>query len=232
MDGVVSGRQKLLLLADEMRAMSVRGKHFAENVYERERAVRLLELSAELASLAADEPLDEVADVFRSQSWHRASPAMAAEAAVFNPAGEILLIRRRDNNLWALPAGLVEVGQTPAEAAIKELWEEAGVRGTAVRLLGIFDGRLWDAPSRVHMLRLVFLVDSPELTPVPGVEAVEARFFARTAIPTDLHPGHEALIPEIFELAGGSGVYFDPATSVDEDMPSYQRPGQEQNGTR
>jgi len=155
---------------------------------------------------------------------------MAAEAAVFNPDGEILLIRRRDNNLWALPAGLVEAGQTPAEAAIKELWEEAGVRGTATRLLGIFDGRLWDAPSRVHMLRLVFLVDSPDACPVPGVEAVEARFFFPSVVPAELHPGQEALIPKIVELAGSARVYFDSATSIGEDMPSYQRPSHDRKG--
>jgi 8-oxo-dGTP diphosphatase len=146
---------------------------------------------------------------------------------VFKPGGEILLIRRRDNDLWALPAGLVEAGQTPAEAAIKELWEEAGIRGTATRLLGIFDGRLWDAPSRVHMLRLAFLVESPDSTPAPGVEVVEARFFPPALIPTDLHPGQEALIPKVVDLAQGSSVYFDPATSLGEEMPSFQRPSVE-----
>ena len=220
----MTSRQELLLIADEMRAMSVRGIHFGDNVYERERAERLLELSAELAALAADEPLEEVTALFRSQSWHRASPAMAAEAAVFDHVGDILLIQRRDNELWALPAGLVEAGQTPAEAAVKELWEEAGVRGTVSRLLGIFDGRRWDAPARVHMLRLVFLVESPEILPAPGVEVIEARFFRPSAIPRDLHPGQAGLIPKIIELARGTDVYFDPATSVGEIMSEHQRP--------
>lgn len=221
------GRQELLLIADEMRGMSLRGKHFADNVYERERAEQLLELSARLASLAADEPLDEVADIFRSQSWHRASPAMAAEAVVLNADGHILLIRRTDNRTWALPAGLVEAGQSPAEAAVKELWEEAGIRGTASRLLGIFDGRRWDAPVRVHMLRLVFLVECPDLAPVPGIETEAAEYFAPERIPAELHPGQDKLIPKVFELIRHAGTYFDGATSVGCDMPLHQRPDED-----
>jgi hypothetical protein len=74
------------------------------------------------------------------------------------------------------------------------------------------------------MLRLVFLVESPEISPTPGVEVIEARLFAPSAIPRNLHPGQAALIPKIIELARGSQVYFDPATSVEKTMSEHQRP--------
>ncbi|MGZ4748797.1 MAG: NUDIX hydrolase [Oryzihumus sp.] len=45
-----------------------------------------------------------------------------------------LLLRRRDGRylggLWDIPGGTVEPGETPAEAAVRECWEEAGLRTT------------------------------------------------------------------------------------------------------
>ena len=43
-------------------------------------------------------------------------------------AGRILLARRSDNGRWSLPAGVVEPGEQPAEAVLREIEEETGVR--------------------------------------------------------------------------------------------------------
>ena len=40
-----------------------------------------------------------------------------------------------DRAYWTLPGGGVEAGETPAEATVREAWEETGLRVTAVRLL-------------------------------------------------------------------------------------------------
>ena len=65
-----------------------------------------------------------------------ASPFLGADAAVFRSGG-ILLIRRGDDGLWAMPGGLTEVGETWAQSAEKELREEAGVGEAATKLLGV-----------------------------------------------------------------------------------------------
>ncbi len=46
---------------------------------------------------------------------------------------------------WTLPGGGLEAGETPAEAAVREVWEETGLRTTAVRLL--FEGTYQDDGS-------------------------------------------------------------------------------------
>jgi 8-oxo-dGTP pyrophosphatase MutT (NUDIX family) len=52
---------------------------------------------------------------------------------------EILLITSRRSGRWIVPKGWPEIGMTPAEAAMKEAWEEAGVVGrTQDRCLGLF----------------------------------------------------------------------------------------------
>jgi len=44
--------------------------------------------------------------------------------------------RGRTEDVWALPKGLVDSGETPAETALREGWEETGVRGRLVSKLG------------------------------------------------------------------------------------------------
>ena len=38
----------------------------------------------------------------------------------------VLLVKRRDFPLWDLPGGVVESGELPSEAAIREMYEETG----------------------------------------------------------------------------------------------------------
>lgn len=45
---------------------------------------------------------------------------------------EVCLIRRWDSNLWGIPKGTVDPGETHDETALKESWEEAGLRGRLV----------------------------------------------------------------------------------------------------
>ncbi len=43
----------------------------------------------------------------------------------------VLLVTSRDTGRWVLPKGWPMAGRAPHEAALREAWEEAGVRGTA-----------------------------------------------------------------------------------------------------
>jgi ADP-ribose pyrophosphatase YjhB (NUDIX family) len=217
-------QQALYLIADEMRGMATIGRHFAGNVYEVERAHRIMELAAKVAALADEGTPEEVAAVFDAEPWHRASPASGVDAAVFDPGGRILLVRRQDNAHWAMPGGLVEIGQTPAEAVLRELWEEAGLRGRVTQLLGVFDGRLWGSRSKVHLVHFVFAVACDDLDPVPGSEMLDARFFPTDRLPEPMHRGHDRRVPKVIELWQSGEMHFDPASSHDIDLPMHQRP--------
>jgi len=62
----------------------------------------------------------------------------AVTAAVVNDAGQLLMIRRTDNDQWAIPGGRQEVGETPLEAARREVREETGILCEITDLVGIF----------------------------------------------------------------------------------------------
>ncbi len=59
-------------------------------------------------------------------------------AVVRNEAGEVLLIHKTDNNLWALPGGGVDVGESVADAAVRETKEETGFDVEVTGLIGLY----------------------------------------------------------------------------------------------
>ncbi len=217
-------RRELYLIADEMRGMATLSRTFASNVYETERAHRMMELATAVAALAEGEPVEEVRAIFEAEPWLRISPALGVDAAVLDAEGRILLIQRKDNGTWALPGGIAEIGSTPAEAVLRELWEEAGLRGEVTRLLGLFDNRRWPGWSKVHMWHLTLLVTCDDLTPAPGIECLDARFFAPEALPAEMHGNHRPRLIETFAALRSGTTYFDPGTSVGRAMPMEQRP--------
>ncbi|SCG16509.1 8-oxo-dGTP diphosphatase [Micromonospora echinofusca] len=58
-------------------------------------------------------------------------------AVVRDDAGRVLLARRADNGLWSVPAGLIDPGEQPADAVVREVYEETGVRVRIERLAGL-----------------------------------------------------------------------------------------------
>jgi ADP-ribose pyrophosphatase YjhB (NUDIX family) len=66
------------------------------------------------------------------------SIVVAVTAAVRNAQGELLMIERTDNGLWALPGGAQDIGESVVQAACREVLEETGVRVEITGLSGIY----------------------------------------------------------------------------------------------
>lgn len=94
--------------------------------------------------------------------------------AVVVDDGRILLVRRargRAVGTWSIPGGHVELGETMAEAVIRELREETGLVGICDDLIGWAE-QISDDGHVVIFDFAVTIVDSPE--PVAGDDAAEA----------------------------------------------------------
>lgn len=195
-------------LAAELRVMGLRGLHFSHDEHDRVNYARLLDLSAQLMATLEHQPVAEFQTLFHENDWSHIGPAHGAEAAVVRE-GRLLLIQRKDSGLWALPGGLVDVGETLAAAAVRELREETGLAGRATQLLAVFDSCLWGSRRQVPLQHSVFAV---EALGEPGLsnETLGAAFWPPTAWPP-LHPGHDRRVPVVWELLTGArpGPYFD-----------------------
>ncbi|TMM52802.1 RNA pyrophosphohydrolase [Sulfitobacter sabulilitoris] len=68
---------------------------------------------------------------------------------VVNAAGEVFVGQRRDNDAaaWQMPQGGVDKGETPRDAALRELWEETGITADLVTIEAETEGWLpYDLP--------------------------------------------------------------------------------------
>jgi ADP-ribose pyrophosphatase YjhB (NUDIX family) len=116
---------------------------------------------------------------------------------------EILLMRRSDNGFWSLPGGFVEIGESVAEAARREVLEETGWTVELGRLVGVYSdpktqvvdyGRKKGAGAgggdrRIHVVNLCFEARAiaPGEATTPD-ESLEIGFFDPRALPEPLVP--------------------------------------------
>jgi len=59
---------------------------------------------------------------------------------VFDETGRLLLVQQRDDGAWSTPGGFIEPDERPADAAMREAWEETGLVVRVDRLVGIYGG--------------------------------------------------------------------------------------------
>ena len=212
-----SPAQQIALWADELRDHTAMGLRFADNIYERARYAAIQKLAMAMLAFATETPLEDM-EALRAPIFSRPTPISVGDAAVIvewgHSVGRILLIRRADNGLWAMPGGALEVGETPAEGVMREVFEETGVRCAAVALVGVFDSRYCDTPSRHQLYHFVFLARPldgvmPE-PPSHALEVLDVAWFAEDALPDAIDPGHVDRILYAFRVWHGEvGAYFD-----------------------
>ncbi|MDQ7809681.1 NUDIX domain-containing protein [Amycolatopsis sp. A133] len=66
------------------------------------------------------------------------SIAVAVSAFIQDDEGRILMIRRTDNDLYSIPGGQLELGETLAEAAVREVREETGIECEVKEVIGLY----------------------------------------------------------------------------------------------
>jgi len=115
---------------------------------------------------------------------------LGAFACIFDDAGRILLSRRRDYDVWNLPGGGVHAGETPWEAAVREVREETGLSVAIECLTGIYQ-----KPAR-QAFAFTFRCHVTGGRLQPTREAAEHRAFALDDLPEMLLPKHRERIAD------------------------------------
>ncbi len=100
---------------------------------------------------------------------------------------EVLLVRRGDNALWDVPGGGADAEESPEDTARRELREETGLSGGALRSLGVFPHRhTYPDGNVVTWETHVFTADFAGRVPRASDDAAELRWWSLSALPGDV----------------------------------------------
>ena len=132
-------------------------------------------------------------------------------------AGRVLLVHDRDAGQWTLPGGIMEPDETPADAALRELWEESGARVELTALVGVIGGPAcrghYRNGDRIGWVSSVFAARLHEDAPLraDGAEVTDLRLLHEAELPARALSTHVARFLEAEARATGS-AWFEPAT--------------------
>ncbi len=128
------------------------------------------------------------------------NPIPAATAIVTDDGGRILLIRRNRppaKDRWALPGGFIEMGESPSDAARRELEEECGVRASAPSLIDIVyqESRYYGTSLLIIGYSFAGFAGEPR----PGDDAGDLAFHDPARLPELAFEAHGRLIARFLE---------------------------------
>lgn len=128
-------------------------------------------------------------------------------AIVVDADGEVLLQRRADVELWGLPGGSVELGETVVEAMRREVFEETSLTVVDFEPMGLYSGpsQQLEYPNgdRIQCFSVGFIVRRWEGTPrADGVEGREVRFFDPATPPDELVEMHRQTLKDFLRYNG------------------------------
>lgn len=117
---------------------------------------------------------------------------------------EFLLMRRSDNGHWGLPGGFVEIGESVAQALLREVVEETGWSVEIGRLIGVYSDPKTQVVDydredrgRVQIVNLCFHARAVEQgAPTTPEETLEIGFFGGDALPEPFVPIHTVRVED------------------------------------
>jgi 8-oxo-dGTP diphosphatase len=163
-------------------------------------------------------PASEYVKNLRARVGHDLIMFPTVSAIVLNDRGEILLGQRSDNHQWSVVAGMMDPGEQPADALVREVREETGVEVKIERLAGVaLHEVVYGNGDRCHMVNTWFRCRAVGgEARVNDSESIAVGWFAPDALP-ELNPF--ALVRIRTSLAQDAPAWF--AQPGEAEIPGY-----------
>ncbi|CAN5141144.1 hypothetical protein BH20ACT5_BH20ACT5_03000 [soil metagenome] len=133
---------------------------------------------------------------------------LGVNAVIVDADGWVLLALRNRPPIWNLPGGSVEPGETPWDAAVREVREEVGVEVAVERLTGLYDRSPDGDPVLVFLCRLL------TGQPATSAEAVRVEWFAPDRLPEPINPYQPQRIADAVRADLRAALKHQPGPSV------------------
>ncbi len=119
--------------------------------------------------------------------------AIGVFGVIFNEKEEILLCHRRDYDLWNLPGGTLEGGESVAECMLREIKEETGLDAEIVKLIGVYSKKEKNNIAFSFVCKVV----GGEIT--LNDEADQIEYFSLDKFPSNMSPKQVERIKDALE---------------------------------
>lgn len=187
--------------AKRLQAISQNGLTFAENPFDIERYEAIREIALEIMAEGTSVNITQLREMF-SQEVGYATPKVDVRGVVFRDEA-LLLVKERSDGGWTLPGGWADIGDSPSDAVVREIYEEAGYQTRAIKLLAVYD-RNKQNPHKAsvhHIYKLFFQCELLSGSATTSIETEEVAFFQEQDIPEQLSLGRttDAQIKRMFE---------------------------------
>jgi ADP-ribose pyrophosphatase YjhB (NUDIX family) len=171
-----------LAWARRLSALAQTGLTFAENPYDIERYTAVRTIAAEMIAQGAGVDAGQVLDLLATDAGY-ATPKVDVRGVVFRDK-KILLVQERSDGMWTLPGGWADVGDSSADAVVREIREESGFETRATKLLALLDRNRHGHPEHVNHIYKVFIrCEIVGGSPTTSHEIQGVGFFAEDKIP-------------------------------------------------
>jgi len=143
----------------------------------------------------------------RSKVGHETIILNFSGACITNEDGEILLQKRSGkDDIWGLPGGAVEIGESIEEAAIREIKEETGLDITIEYLIGVYSKYFNKYPNGDSAQTICYFFKASVTNGVLSIdnkETFDLKFFSKDNIPTLFVLQHADIIKDFYENKSG-----------------------------
>jgi ADP-ribose pyrophosphatase YjhB (NUDIX family) len=171
-----------LEIAKRLEAIAQTGLSYTKNEYDEERYQEIRGISHAIFHHYTEAPIEKIRDLFEREMGYP-TPKMDIRGVIFR-GDQILLVREKLDQCWALPGGWADIGLTPNEVVIKEVEEESGLLVKPDRLLAVLDKKRHNhPPSPLHVYKMFILCTETGGKLAAGMETLEAGFFAISDLP-------------------------------------------------
>lgn len=182
----------------KVQAISKIGMTFSNDPYALENYEELEQLSKQA--------LEEILDLSLERKNYFArdiypTPSVSVRGYVLNNQNEILLVKETDSQTWSIPGGWCDIGSTPKQAVVLEIFQESGLQVSASKLLGILNRNLYTGNlCTTSEYSISFLCEYITGEFKTNHETCDAKFFSIDNLPELSHKNTNQEIQKVWEV--------------------------------